>query len=84
MKTSQMLSLLLSNNGFRPKRLVAVTADSVSNIKLARRLLEWQWLSCFCHNFDLTVHKGIDDSCVDHVICLSRKVRASFFRFPLV
>ena len=44
-----------------PKKQVAVTSDSGANIKQACELLDWQRLSCFGHNLDLAVHKGLDD-----------------------
>ena len=44
------------------QKLVAITTDSGSNIKLACTLLKWNRLSCFGHNLDLTVNKGV---CVD-------------------
>ena len=44
-----------------PEKQVVVTTDSGANIKLACELLGWQRLSCFGHNLDLAVHKGLDD-----------------------
>ena len=44
-----------------PDKQVAITTDSGANIKLACELLGWQRLSCFGHNLDLAVNKGLDD-----------------------
>ena len=41
-----------------------------SNIKLACRLLEWRRLSCFGHNLDLAINKGIKDHRMDRVLHL--------------
>ena len=56
---------------------VAITTDNSANIKLACELLGWQRLSCFGHNLDLAVNKGLNDGrmCVDTVI---RKIVAAF------
>ena len=43
------------------EKQVAITTDSSATIKLACELLDWQRLSCFGHNLDLAVHKGLDD-----------------------
>ena len=41
--------------------MVSLTVDSASNIISACRQLGLQRLSCFGHNLDLAVHKGMDD-----------------------
>ena len=45
-----------------PNKLVAITTDSGSNIKLACQLLKWKRLSCFGHNLDLAINKGLQDN----------------------
>ena len=60
------------------QKLVAITTDSGSNIKLACTLLKWNRLSCFGHNLDLAVNKGLDDPRVDRVLSLSKKIVAAF------
>ena len=35
-------------------------------------------LSCFGHNLDLAINKGLNDPRIDRVICLCRKVVSSF------
>ena len=49
-------------------KLVAITTDSGSNVKLACALLHWRWLSCFGHNLDLAVRKSLDDHRVNRVL----------------
>ena len=63
-----------------PNKVVAITTDSGSNIKLACQLLKWKWkhLSCFGHNLDLAINKGLQDNQIDRALSLCRKVVASF------
>ena len=42
-------------------RLVVMTTDSGSNIKAACEILGWAYLSCFGHNLNLAVSKGLND-----------------------
>ena len=42
-------------------RLVVMTTDSGSNIKAACEILGWACLSCFGHNLNLAVNKGLND-----------------------
>ena len=58
--------------------MVAISTDSASNIISACRQLGWQQLSCFGHNLDLAVHKGMDDDRIDRVIRLGRKIVTAF------
>jgi len=51
----------LSHWGLDPEKQTCITTDSGSNIKLACQLLEWECLSCFGHNLELSVNKGLDD-----------------------
>ena len=44
------------------EKLVEITTDSGSNIKLACDLLNWNRLSCFGHNLNLAVGKGLNDA----------------------
>ena len=63
-----------------PDKQVAITTDSGANIKLACELLGWQRLSCFGHNLDLAVNKGLDDGRmrVDTVLRKCRRIVAAF------
>ena len=61
-----------------PKKLVSITTDNASNIRLACQLLKWKRLSCFGHNQDLAINKGLNDQRIDRVINLCRKVVAAF------
>ena len=58
--------------------LTAATTDSGSNIKLACRLLGWRRLSCFGHNLDLAINKGIKDHRIDRVLRLCKSIVAAF------
>ena len=60
------------------KKLVSITTDNASNIRLACQLLKWKHLSCFGHNLDLAINKGLNDQRIDRVINLCRKVVAAF------
>ena len=59
-------------------KLVALTTDSSSNIKLACQLAGWKRLSCFGHNLDLAVKKGLMDSRIDRVAAVCRKIVTIF------
>ena len=61
-----------------PNKLGAITTDSGSNIKLACQLLKWKHLSCFGHNLDLAINKGLQDNQINRALILCRKVVASF------
>ena len=53
-----------------PNKLVAITTDSGSNIKLACQLLKWKHLSCFGHSLDLAINKGLQDNRIDRALGL--------------
>ena len=59
-------------------KLVAITTNNRSNIKLPCKLLTWMRVSCFGHNLDLAINKGLSDPQIDRVIGLCRKVVSSF------
>ena len=73
-------SRLLSEWNLDATKLVAVTMDSGSNVKLACALLHWRWLSCFGHNLDLAVRKALDDRRVTRVLKVCQQVIATFSR----
>ena len=73
-----MLSTLLDWNLSATKQ-VAITTDSAgSNIKLACEMLGWIRISCFSHNLDLAVKKSLQDSRIDRVLRLCRKIISAF------
>ena len=41
-------------------------------------MLKWKRLSCFGHNLDLAINKGLQDNRIDWALSLCRKVVASF------
>ena len=43
-------------------RQVAITTDNGANMVLACNLLGWKRVSCFGHNLDLAIHKGLNDA----------------------
>ena len=59
-------------------RQVVITTDNASNIRLACQLLKWRQLTCFGHNLDLAVRKGLSDHRVDRVLHLSRQIVTAF------
>ena len=72
------LSTSFTEWGLDSTKLVAITTDNGSNIKLACELLTWIRVSCLGHNLDLAINKGLNDPRIDRVICLCRKVVSSF------
>ena len=61
MNLNEVLAASLDQWHLDADNQVAITTDSGINIKLACKLLGWQRLSCFGHNLDLAVNKGLDD-----------------------
>ena len=61
-------------------KLVGITTDSGSNVKLACKLLNWRRLSCFGHNLNLAVGKGLDDTRIQRALRICRGVVAAFSR----
>ena len=61
-------------------KLVGITTDSGSNIKLACELLNWRRLSCFGHNLNLAVGKGLNDTRIQRALGICRRVVAAFSR----
>ena len=59
-------------------RQIVITTDNASNIRLACQLLKWRQLTCFSHNLDLAVRKGLSDYIVDRVLHLSRQIVTAF------
>ena len=72
------LSVTLEQWELNEKKLTAITTDSASNIKLACQLLKWKRLSCFGHNLDLAINKGLNDSRIERALSICRKVVAAF------
>ena len=52
---------VLENWELSPKKLVAFTTDSWSNIVSAFHILDLLRISCFGHNFDLAIRKSLND-----------------------
>ena len=59
-------------------RQVAITTDNGANMVLACNLLGWKRVSCFGHNLDLAIHKGLNDARIQRVLRLCRQVVAKF------
>ena len=79
-KLQEALTVSLGQWNLDTDKQVAITNDNGANIKLACELLGWQRLSCFGHNLDLAVNKGLDDGRmrVDTMIRKCRKIVAAF------
>ena len=76
----EALSETLHQSKLAESKLVGITTDSGSNIKLMCDLLKWERLSCFGHNLNLAVEKGLSDAHVQQVIRLCKSVVATFSR----
>ena len=76
----EVLTSLLDQWNLDSEKQVAITTDSGAYIKLACELLGWQRLSCFGHNLDLAVNKGLDDGRM-HVDTVLRKCRRTVAAF---
>jgi len=63
--------------GLNQEQLVAITTDSEANVKLACRLLKWRRLSCFGHNLDLSISKGLHDPSIEEILKVCRQVVSS-------
>lgn len=72
------LSVTLEQWDLNESKLTAITTDSASNIKLACQLLKWRRLSCFGHNLDLAINKGLNDNRIERALSICRKVVAAF------
>ena len=64
----EVLTETLQLWNLEPGKLIGVTTDSISNVKLAYKLLNWQRLSCFGHNLNLAVNKGLNNSRVERAL----------------
>ena len=60
--------------------LVALTTDSGSNVKAACELLCCRRLSCFGHNLNFSVEKGLDERRVKRTLKICKSAVASFSR----
>ena len=74
-----LLATLIQWNLDQSKQ-VGITTDSGSNVKSACELLNWTRLSCFGHNLNLAVEKGLNDSRVQRVLRLCKSIVAAFSR----
>ena len=77
---SEVLAGTLQQWKLEDNRLVGITTDSGSNIKLACELVQWNRLSCFGHNLNLAVGKGLKDSRVQRALKVCRSAVAAFSR----
>ena len=49
-------------------KLVGITTDSGANVKLACEFLNWKRLSCFGHNLNLAIGKGLNDNRIQRAL----------------
>ena len=78
--TGEVLEETLQQWALKANKLVSITIDSGSNIKLACTLLSWTRLSCFGHNLNLAVEKGLNDRRVQRGLRVCRSAVAAFSR----
>jgi hypothetical protein len=76
----ESLTEILNNWNLDITNHVCITTDSGSNVIRACRLLGWKRISCFGHNLDLAIRKGLEDPRVDRVVSVCRKVVSAFTR----
>ena len=76
----EALSDTLLQWNLKQSKQVGITTDSGSNVKLACELLNWRRLSCFGHNLNLAVEKGLNDGRVQRVLRLCKNIVATFSR----
>ena len=77
---AEVLEETLQQWALEVNKLVGITTDSGSNIKLACALLNWTRLSCFGHNLNLAVEKGLNDRRVQRGLRVCRSAVAAFSR----
>ena len=77
---AEVLSETLQQWKLEDSRFVGITTDSGSNIKVACEILGWIQLSCFGHNLNLAVSKGLNDSHVLRALRVCRSMVAAFSR----
>ena len=66
--TADAITDILDNWGLSRNDLVATTTDSGSNIVSAFRILSALRISCFGHNLDLGIKKGLDNAQIKRAI----------------
>ena len=76
----EALSATLLQWNLDQSKQVGITTDSGSNVKSACQLLNWRRLSCFGHNLNLAVEKGLNDGRVQRVLRLCKSIVAAFSR----
>ena len=77
---AEVLEETLQQWELEDNKLVGITTDSGANIKLACTLLDWTRLSCFGHNLNLAVEKGLKDVRVQRGLRVCRSAVAAFSR----
>ena len=75
---AEVLAELLQQWELKDNKLVGITTDSGANIKLACALLNWTRLSCFGHNLNLVVEKGLNDGRIQRGLRVCRSAVAAF------
>ena len=78
MNIAKVLEETLQQWELHDKKLVGITTDSGFNVKLACTLLSWTRLSCFGHNLNLAVGKGLNDGRVQCGLRVCRDAVAEF------
>ena len=73
----EALSATLLQWNLDQSKQIGITMDSGSN---ACELLNWKRLSCFGHNLNLAVEKGLNDGRIQRVLRLCKSIVAAFSR----
>ncbi|XP_055053943.2 E3 SUMO-protein ligase ZBED1 [Misgurnus anguillicaudatus] len=64
--------------GLNEEKLVCITTDNASNIKLAADVNGWMRLQCFGHRLHLAIENAMKDSRIDRAMGVCKKLVSSF------
>nr|XP_055053943.1 E3 SUMO-protein ligase ZBED1-like [Misgurnus anguillicaudatus] len=64
--------------GLNEEKLVCITTDNASNIKLAAEVNGWMRLQCFGHRLHLAIENAMKDSRIDRAMGVCKKLVSSF------
>ena len=79
---AESVTNILANWELETQNLVAATTDSGANVISAFRVLDLLRISCFGHNLDLAVKKGLSGSIIQRALARCRSLVHVFHRSP--